>query len=151
MRHVLAIISLVAAAGVMTAPVHASGMFTRGDGNASNGEKIFKEGKGDVPACMTCHGEDGSGNDDMGTPAIAGQGFSFLLKQLEDFASDKRQDTTMFVMNANAKGLTPEDKRDVATFLAHKKGGFKGSDLTALKEAGTIEIGVVYKGKALVE
>lgn len=152
MRHVLAVISLAAAVGVMTAPAQASGMFTRGDGDLGNGEKIFKEGKGDVPACLTCHGEDGSGNDQMGTPAIAGQGFSFLLKQLEDFATDKRQDTTMFVMNANAKGLTPQDRRDVATFLASGHGnGFRGSDLEELKKAGSIEIGIVYKGKALVE
>ena len=72
--------------------------------NVKNGEKIFKEGKGSVPACMSCHGEDGLGNDMMGTPRLAGQVSQYELKQLEDFATDKRTDTTMFIMNANAKG-----------------------------------------------
>ncbi len=151
MRHVLAVISLFSAVTMVATSAHASGMFPKGNGNKANGEKIFQQGKGDVPACLSCHGEDGSGNDDLGTPAIAGQGFSFLRKQLEDFATDRRQDTTMFVMNANAKGLTPEDRDDVATYLTSRKGGFKGSDLDELKKGGSVEVGMVYKGKALVE
>jgi cytochrome c553 len=127
-----------------------SGMFPLGDGDMANGEKIFKEGKGDVPACMTCHGNNGEGNDDLNTPRLAGQFFSFLIKQLDDFANDKRTDTTMFVMNTNAKGLTVQDRRDVATYLAAKKADFTGSDLEALKASG-VEVGLVYKGKALVE
>jgi cytochrome c553 len=120
--------------------------------NVKNGEKIFKEGKGSVPACMSCHGEDGLGNDMMGTPRLAGQITQFLVKQLEDFATDKRTDTTMFIMNANAKGLTPEDRRDVAAY-AHSLspppviGG--GSDLKALAASG-IQVGKPHLGMALV-
>ncbi len=153
MRHVIAIVSAAAVMMGVLAPTGAfasDAFYPKGDGNKANGEKIFKEGKGDVPACMTCHGEDGSGNDDMGTPRIAGQFFTFLLKQLEDFASDKRTDTTMFVMNANAKGLSPQDRRDVATYLAARKIDFKGSDLKAL-EANGQAVGLEFKGRALVE
>ncbi len=126
-------------------------MYSKGNGDIANGENIFKNGKGDtVPACVTCHGETGTGNDDLGTPMIAGQFYSFLFKQLEDFAADKREDTTMFIMNANAKGLTTQEKMDVATYLAALRPADLGSDLAALKGAN-VEVGVVHKGRALVE
>ena len=118
----------------------------------TNGEKIFKEGKGSVPACTSCHGEDGMGNDMMGTPRLAGQIPQFLVKQLEDFATDKRTDTTMFIMNANAKGLSPEDRRDVAAYLhllgkENLVGG--GSNLKELAASG-IATGQAHLGLALV-
>lgn len=124
--------------------------YSTGNGNVANGEAIFKNGKGDVPACQSCHGEDGSGNDDMKTPRLAGQYFNFIYKQLEDFAADRRIDRTMSVMNANAKGLTEQDRRDVATYVSSKHTEFKGSDLAAIK-AGGEKVGEIYKGRALVE
>ena len=40
-------------------------------GNIENGKNIYMNGKGDtVPACFTCHAEDGMGDDFMGTPAF---------------------------------------------------------------------------------
>jgi cytochrome c553 len=87
----------------------------------------------------------------MGTPRLAGQGFNFLVKQLEDFASDKRKDTTMFIMNTNAKGLSPEDRRNVAAFVASLEGPNKGSDLAAVKELGSVPVGVRYLGKSIVQ
>jgi cytochrome c553 len=118
-------------------------------GNLKNGEKIFKEGKGSVPACTSCHGEDGMGNDMMGTPRLAGQISQFLVKQLEDYATDKRMDTTMFIMNANAKGLSPEDRRDVAAYLTTLPATGGGSDIKALAASG-IEVGKPHLGMALV-
>ncbi|MDH5377684.1 MAG: c-type cytochrome [Gammaproteobacteria bacterium] len=131
-----------------------SAQYPRGNGDINNGKAIFDNGKGDVPACSSCHGADGMGDDNMGTPRIAGQFAIFLRKQLEDFATDKRMDTTMFVMNANAKGLSPKDRNDVATYLESikpKTSNFKGSDLKAIKEAGTVPVGQTHKGKSLVE
>ena len=57
--------------------------------NLANGEKIFKEGKGDVPACQSCHGPQGMGDDNLGTPRLAGQEVMFLIKQLEGFDSGR--------------------------------------------------------------
>ena len=144
-------ISIVAlAASVFAGSAFASAQYPKGDGNVSNGQSIFENGKGDVPACNSCHGADGSGDDNMGTPRLSGQYFTFLVKQLEDYASDARKDETMFVMNANAKGLSVQDRRDVATYLAAKKTSFKGSDLAELKAQG-VEVGATNFGKSLVE
>ncbi len=120
-------------------------------GNLDNGKSIFTNGKGDVPACTSCHGNEGLGDDAMGTPRLAGQGVNFLTKQLEDFASDKRMDTTMFIMNTNAKGLSEQDRRDVAAYAASLGGPVEGSDMKAVKELGTTPVGVRYLGKSLAQ
>ena len=158
MRRLVTAISAAAFVASIVVPSVAmsSAQYPKGSGNIANGKQIYFNGKGDVPACSSCHGQDGTGDDAMGTPRIAGQFHVFLRKQLEDFATDKRMDTTMFVMNANAKGLSPQDRDDVATYLeslsaTQKKGSeWKGSDLKALKEQG-IEVGLTNKGKSLVE
>jgi len=120
-------------------------------GNLENGKSIFTNGKNDVPACTSCHGMEGLGDDAMGTPRLAGQGFNFLVKQLEDFATDKRTDTTMFIMNTNAKGLSPEDRKDVAAYVASLEGPKTGSDMKAVKELGSVPVGVRYLGKGLAQ
>src|SRR3569833_1396406 len=108
MRNIVVVISTAALIALAPLGDEASkGYMDPGKGDMANGEKIFKQGKGDVPACYSCLGEDGTGNDDMGTPRLAGQHYAFLVKQLEDFAAVRRTDTTMIVMNANAKGLPP--------------------------------------------
>jgi cytochrome c553 len=159
MRRFITAISAAAfiASIVVPSVAMSSAQYPKGSGNVANGKSIFFNGKGDVPACSSCHGQDGTGDDAMGTPRIAGQFSVFLRKQLEDFATDKRMDTTMFVMNANAKGLSAQDRDDVSTYLeslffaTQKKGNeWKGSDLKALKEQGT-EVGATHKGKSLVE
>lgn len=123
-------------------------------GNLENGKKIFEQGKGDVPACTSCHGNEGMGDDAMGTPRLAGQGFNFLVKQLEDFANDKRMDTTMFIMNNNAKGMSAQDRRDVSAYMASiqiQANAVTGSDMAAVKELGTTPVGVRYLGKSLAQ
>lgn len=148
-------------ASIVATAMVASSAFAAGKvsgADYANGQSIFENGKGDVPACTSCHGADGLGNDMMGTPRLAGQIYQFLVKQLEDYANDKRQDTTMFVMNANAKGLSPQDRKDVAAYLNSMGRTFSGqqlqvasggSDLKALKESGT-ELGQSHLGKILV-
>ncbi len=117
--------------------------------NIENGKNIYFNGKGDVPACASCHGQDGTGDDAMGTPRLAGQSFTYLRKQLMDFASDKRMDTTMFVMNANAKGMSEQDIIDVSAYLYNWKQPVKGSDLKAVAELGQ-PVGKTYLGKSIV-
>lgn len=119
--------------------------------NLTNGEKIFKEGKGEVPACQSCHGPEGMGDDNLQTPRLAGQDLVYLIKELEDFAHDRRTDYTMSVMNFNAKGLTPQDRADVAGYVGTKLSidKTKLSSLKDLKAAGQT-VGSTYLGKAIV-
>ncbi len=142
------------AAAVAVAPVSAldvSAAYKAAD--RENGKNIYMNGKGSVPACSSCHGAEGMGEDSMGTPKLKGQGYSYLVKQLEDFAGDKRMDNTMFVMNANAKGLSTQDRRDVAAFLYDwaDQGTLKmqGSNLEEVKQLGHAT-GVTHRGEALV-
>jgi cytochrome c553 len=122
-----------------------------GMGDAANGKNIFMNGKGDVPACSSCHGQDAMGDDAMGTPRLAGQGYTFIVKQLKDFAADKRQDTTMYIMNTNAKGLTEQDWHDVAAYVSGLDYmDLASSDMAKVKELGN-PVGVRYQGQSIVK
>ena len=118
--------------------------------NVTNGKKIFENGKGDnVPACSTCHGEKAMGNDAMGAPRLANVGYTYIVKQLTNFAEDKRKDLTMDQMNGIAKGLTEQDRRDLAAYEDSFPPNPEPSDLKSLKADGT-QIGEAYKGQILV-
>jgi cytochrome c553 len=120
--------------------------------NIANGKTIFTQGKGDaVQPCQTCHGENAQGNDDMGTPRLANIGYGYIVKQLTDFSQDKRTPSGLgAVMNGFAKGLSAQDRSDVAAYVNSLKTTPEISDLKALKESGH-QIGADdYKGMELV-
>jgi cytochrome c553 len=152
MRYLASIVSAAALVAVMLASsVSAQAAEPAGFGNVANGRKIFTQGKGDaVPACASCHGDDGLGSDDMGTPRLADQVFTYEVKELDDFASGKRQDLTLQAMNDIAKALTPQERRDVSTYVHTLKSKFVGSDLRALASAGTT-VGDRSRGRMIVE
>jgi len=154
--------SLFAFTFAASSAVFAGGMTV----DVDNGENIYNNGKEatGVPACSGCHMPDGMGSDALGTPRLAGQIFQFIAKQLDDYATDKREDTVMFIMNANAKGLTPQERLDVAAFISEWPDDSKTaedwphnretvdasvSDLAELKANG-VEVGETYLGKAIV-
>jgi len=118
--------------------------------NVANGKKIYENGKGDnVPACATCHGDNAMGMDAMGSPRLANIGYVYIVKQLTDFAEDKRKDLTMDQMNGIAKGLTEQDRRDLAAYENSFPRAEEPSDLKALKADGTV-VGETNLGQALV-
>jgi cytochrome c553 len=118
--------------------------------NVTNGKNIYENGKGDnVPACATCHGDKAMGMDAMGAPRLANIGYVYIVKQLTNFAEDKRKDLTMDQMNGIAKGLTEQDRRDLAAYEDSFPKSTEPSDLNALKADGT-EVGETYKGQILV-
>jgi cytochrome c553 len=120
------------------------------DINIANGETIFNEGKGDAAACQGCHGEKALGNDDMGAPRLANIGLAYVVKQLNDFATDKRVPEGMgAAMNDFAKALTPEDRRDVAGFVYTLEHQTEPSDLKALAADGN-KVGKPELGEIIV-
>ena len=135
-------------AGV-TQPVNAQLVLTDPDG-FEKGKTIFMKGKGDVPACMACHDLDGMGDDAMATPRIVGLDETYLVKQMEDYRLDKILDTTMFIMNTAMKGLSIQDRKLLAIYLASSKPTSAVSDLEEVRIFG-IEIGNRTIGKRIYE
>ena len=119
--------------------------------NLTNGKNIFENGKPDagVPACNVCHGEKAMGNDGMTSPRLANIGYVYIVKQLTNFAEDKRTDTVMNQMNGIAKALSEQDRRDLAAYENSFPRNSELSDLNALKADGK-KVGDIYKGQIIV-
>lgn len=78
-----------------------------------------------VPACVACHGPVGRGNLAAGYPALRAQQSVYVVKQLNDYASGTRYtgsnpaqaSPNAIMMLTLAKRLTPEEIRDVASYV----------------------------------
>jgi cytochrome c553 len=118
--------------------------------DAANGKKIFMEGKGAAAPCMSCHGENGQGNDGMGAPRLANIGYAYIVKQLTDLAGDKRMPSGAgAVMPMFAKELNDQDRKDVAAYLSSIKAKPELSNLAELKAGGQV-VGEVRLGQEIV-
>lgn len=85
---------------------------------SASGKKLFTEGDAarSVPACSMCHGEKGEGFETIPViPRLASQHKGYLVKQLEAFQSNLREND---LMHQIASGLTPGDIDAISTFLA---------------------------------
>ncbi len=142
---------MLSAAALLSVTAVSQSAMAEGVGDAAAGRVIFENGIGDtVPACASCHGMGGMGADDMGTPRLAYQVQKYIRKQLEDFATSKRMDNTMYQMNDIAKALTKEQRDNVAAYVHSLKTPFMGSDLDQMRKDGE-EIGTVYKGQVIAD
>jgi cytochrome c553 len=83
------------------------------------GEKLYRAGVKDrgIPACMACHGPTGYGNEPAKFPALRGQHSVYVVKQLTDYASGARGTGPNGIMQTIAKRLTPDEMRDVASYV----------------------------------
>jgi len=92
-----------------------------------SGEALYLSGdaKREVPACVACHGPVGRGNLAAGYPALRAQQSVYVVKQLNDYASGARYTAPNpdqasrngVMMLTLAKRLTPEEIRDVASYV----------------------------------
>ena len=92
------------------------------------GEALYRGGdraRG-IPACEACHGPAGRGNLAAGYPALRAQQSVYVVKQLNDYASGARYagaknpaqpSRNGAMMLTIAKKLTPEDMRNVASYV----------------------------------
>lgn len=71
-------------------------------------------GKG-AHACSACHGMEGEGRPDAGYPRLAGLSADYLLRQLNDFANNSRENELMAPI---AKSLSPAERKAVAAYYA---------------------------------
>ncbi|HWG00036.1 MAG TPA: c-type cytochrome [Steroidobacteraceae bacterium] len=78
-----------------------------------------------VPGCVACHGPTGRGNPAAGYPALQAQQSVYVVSQLQQYANGTRYSgsnaTTAtpnsIIMFDIAKQLTPEEMRDVASYV----------------------------------
>jgi cytochrome c553 len=83
--------------------------------------------------CLSCHGVDGNSGTPV-NPKLAQQHPEYLIKQLQEFKSGKRNNA---VMKGFASALSDDDMRNIAYWAASKKAkaGFaKDKELVALGE-----------------
>ncbi|HEU4623353.1 MAG TPA: c-type cytochrome [Steroidobacteraceae bacterium] len=92
------------------------------------GEKLYRAGDStrNIPACIACHGPIGRGNLAAGYPALRAQHSVYTIKQLNAYADgtrypgaskEKPVSPNASIMATIAKRLTPEEIRDVASYI----------------------------------
>jgi cytochrome c553 len=83
------------------------------------GEKLYRGGDPAraIPACMACHGPTARGNEPAKFPALRGQQSVYVTKQLSDYASGARTTGPNGIMETIAKRLSPDDIRNLASYL----------------------------------
>ena len=79
---------------------------------AVRGEVIYQQ------HCVGCHGQLGTGDAFKSIPALAGQRFEYLRRQIEQFATDQRHDSEMQWAFKRVLITSPESVADVATYLS---------------------------------
>jgi cytochrome c553 len=87
----------------------------------AKGKQIFEEGvlATAAPACMGCHGEDGSGSDTF--PRLNGQNPAYVVNQLTNFKNGGRSNDAKGLMQAVAKRLSEQDMAAVAEYMSTLK------------------------------
>jgi cytochrome c553 len=90
-----------------------------GKGNNA-GRKLYVAGNRytKVPACASCHGPHGVGNDPGRIPRLAGQKVEYTVKQLQDFRNGTRSNDRNSIMQNIASRLTDKEIQNVAAYLA---------------------------------
>jgi len=82
------------------------------------GSRIFAQ------QCESCHGRDAEGNADRGVPRLAGQHYSYLVRQMHN-AVDGRRPALPALHSQRIDPLDDEQVRAVSDFLARI--GWQGS------------------------
>lgn len=71
-------------------------------------------------ACVSCHGADGEGNDRLRQPRLAGQHYSYLVRQIDMIIRGTRFDLS-WDHSQLLKSLTDEEISGVADYVARLK------------------------------
>lgn len=124
--HVKSLLALIAAAAMAT-PLAAAETQPAAKVDLAKGQAISTQ------VCAACHTADGS-RGSPANPILQGQHPEYLVKQLSEFKSGKRDNA---VMKGFATALSDEDMKNVAAFYASKQakaGAARNKDLVTLGE-----------------
>lgn len=91
-------------------PADENRFFHADPGLRAKGEQLVSGGQ-----CAACHGAKLMGRDQF--PRLAGQGYDYVLKQLDAFADGTRVEATGAMKNI-AVAMSPEDRKAIANYLA---------------------------------
>jgi cytochrome c553 len=93
------------------------------------GQKIYRGGDKSraIPACLACHGPSGKGNPAAGYPTLRGQHSQYVVKELSDYAANKRYALNdkgesaggpdAVIMDTISQRLSPQDMRNLASYV----------------------------------
>lgn len=83
------------------------------------GQKVYRHGNAEtgVPACMACHGPDGTGNPAAAYPALSGQHAAYTATQLKAFRSGERSNDPNKIMRIVAGKMTDAEIEAVANYI----------------------------------
>ncbi|MEM1111268.1 MAG: c-type cytochrome [Pseudomonadota bacterium] len=76
-------------------------------------EGDVKAGEAAYQVCVACHGVDGAGNEQLGSPRIAGQNDYYLLRQLHNYRNGRRAYASEDAYGATMRGIAmalPDDE-----------------------------------------
>jgi len=87
------------------------------DSHPDRGSRAF------VRYCAKCHGPRALGNAKGGIPALAGQRYAYLIRQLANFAGAERDSSAMHGVVSQAELQEPQMWADIAAYLNGLPGG----------------------------
>ena len=93
-------------------------------GEAMRATPDLRAGEDDFAPCGACHGVDGRGVPDGSVPAIAGQHFAVIAKQLVDYRHGRRWDMQMEHAARMRHLAGGQDIADVAAYVSRLPRGF---------------------------
>ena len=84
------------------------------------GEWLYRGGNpaSGLPACMACHGPNGAGNALAKYPALRGQNFDYVVKQLRDYRDRNRTTDVNETMQTISQRMTVEEMESVARYMS---------------------------------
>ena len=89
----------------------AHGVPAAGDADPKRGAVLF------AANCAKCHGQNGHGDAARVIPALAGQRFAYLVRQLSNFAGEQRDSVAMHQVVAQAPLRDPQSWVDIAAYM----------------------------------
>lgn len=88
-------------------------------GNAVAGDAAAGQAK--FAVCAGCHGPTGAGNEALKYPKLTGLEEAYVVQQLHDFKSGKRQTPMAATMKAMTAGLSDADMENLGAYIATLK------------------------------
>ena len=92
-------------------PDHGKGPWRKGSDEYSQGQKVYQQ------YCVSCHGKNGEGNNELAYPKLQGQNFLYLSQQLRQIKSGLRQVNQ--AMSAIVQGLDYEQLEKAANYASY--------------------------------